>query len=500
MEFSEFACYSNRMKQNFFSRCLGFSLAFILGVFGAQKQAFAESTPIDNLYHYKLSNGLELFVAENHNVPLVYIETAVRCGAYTQGPETAGLFHLYEHMMFKGNSLYKNAARVTSALNDMGVTNWNGSTDLECVNYFFTIPSAQLRKGLEFWSAAIRSPLMDKKELENEKKVVLSEIAANYSSPERISRFYHSKKLFADSPWKLDTSGSSSVVQNATVKTLKNIQKTFYVPNNSAVFVGGDVNPEEVYKMVQEIYGSWKKAKNPFDKVSFRHSKEPFEKPVFAVMPFEKISKEIAEIEVSYRGPDIAFDREDSYPADIFVDSLSNPGGLFKRSIMKDGYIGVPSVDYVSAGFRSRKSCGVFSFVVNVTMPEAELAERTKYFAQQLPSIVEEAAASLRKEEILRTVNRLEDSNIYTNETASGILSTMRFWWTCADSEYRYSYAQKMAAVSEENVVDFVKKYIYRKNPLVVVYVNPEIFEESKEDFIQAGFEIVSAENAFWFK
>ena len=76
----------------------------------------------------------------------------------------------------------------------------------------------------------------------------------------------------------------------------------------------------------------------------------------------------------------------------------------------------------------------------------------------------------------------------------------MRFWWTCADSEYRYSYAQKMAAVSEENVVDFVKKYIYGKNPLVVVYVNPEIFEESKEDFIQAGFEIVSAENAFWFK
>lgn len=58
--------------------------------------AFAEKTPVKSLFHYELENGLSLFVAENHSVPLSYIEIAVRCGAYTQTAENAGLFHLYE--------------------------------------------------------------------------------------------------------------------------------------------------------------------------------------------------------------------------------------------------------------------------------------------------------------------------------------------------------------------------------------------------------------------
>jgi zinc protease len=132
---------------------------------------YAEETPVPNLYQYKLDNGLMLFVAENHAVPLAYIEIAVKCGAYTQTPETAGLFHLYEHMMFKGNSLYPNAAAVQDALSKLGVASWNGTTSLECVNYFFTIPSDKIEDGLNFWNSAIRFPLLDKRELENEKKL-----------------------------------------------------------------------------------------------------------------------------------------------------------------------------------------------------------------------------------------------------------------------------------------------------------------------------------------
>ncbi|MBQ1591676.1 MAG: insulinase family protein, partial [Treponema sp.] len=129
--------------------------------------------------HYSehtLSNGLTVFTSENHAVPLVYIEIAVKAGGVTQTKENAGLFHLYEHMMFKGNSLYPDAASVQKALSDMGCTNWNGTTGLNCVNYFITVPSDQLETGLAFWNAAIRSPLMKEDELEKEKKVVLSEI------------------------------------------------------------------------------------------------------------------------------------------------------------------------------------------------------------------------------------------------------------------------------------------------------------------------------------
>lgn len=102
-------------------------------------QLYAEKTPVEDLYSYTLDNDLSLFVAEDHSVPLVYIDIAVRAGATTQTPETAGLFHLYEHMMFKGNELYPNAAAVQRAVKDMGVSKWNAFTQVDCVHYYFTL-------------------------------------------------------------------------------------------------------------------------------------------------------------------------------------------------------------------------------------------------------------------------------------------------------------------------------------------------------------------------
>ena len=86
-------------------------LIFILAV----SFSFAEKTPVKNLSSYKLENGLELYVMENHSAPLVYIEIAVKAGGIAQKKEDAGLFHLYEHMMFKGNTKYQNAASVQKA-------------------------------------------------------------------------------------------------------------------------------------------------------------------------------------------------------------------------------------------------------------------------------------------------------------------------------------------------------------------------------------------------
>ena len=139
----------------------------------------------------KLENGLEVFVLENHTVPLVYVEIAVKCGAFTQEEETSGLFHLYEHLMFKGNSKYKSAQEVNKALNDLGTASWNGTTGLECVNYYFTIPKDQLKEGLEFWSSAIRNPLLDKKELERE-ILILKKIK---NTPQKYPRDKNKPKL-----------------------------------------------------------------------------------------------------------------------------------------------------------------------------------------------------------------------------------------------------------------------------------------------------------------
>lgn len=462
----------------------------------AKTFVFAQETPIKGLFSYTLDNGLSLFVAENHAVPLAYVEIAVKCGSFTQTGQTQGLFHLYEHMMFKGNSLYKDAAAVNGALSDMGVAQWNGSTGVECVNYYFTIPAEKLEQGLNFWNAAIRSPKMDSKELENEKKVVLAEIQSNFSNQSWCFSNQKNNLMFSEAPWKLNPSGTVQTVQNASISQLKKIQKRFYIPNNSALFVGGDVNPDEVFLLVNKIFGSWKKRANPFeekksnpDKI-VQFSKTPLEKPTFCVMPYERISKDIAEIEVSYRGPDCLFDKEDTYTADVLANLLSNPMGFYKMALTEDPLLFVPDPSYAWGGYYTRKTCGELSFGIMVQNPEMSLAERAEYFQNGISEMIHNIALQTDEKQMNDLILRVEDSKILESQTAQGLLETLRFWWTVADSSYYFSYIENLKSVNAQMIEDFNYKYFVGKNPLVTVIVNPEVFQKIKDDFEQKGFVI----------
>ena len=134
----------------FLRRRAGLLFAFVAAIGLATLSA--EGPAAGGVAHRVLPNGLEVFVAENHAVPLVTVSVAFRGGAIAQSPETSGLFHLYEHMLFTSNEKYPNQAAFTGALNKMGVANWNGATGTEYINYYITVPSDKLGDGIEFWS------------------------------------------------------------------------------------------------------------------------------------------------------------------------------------------------------------------------------------------------------------------------------------------------------------------------------------------------------------
>lgn len=484
---------------NFSVRKTAAALVLALGVFF---RVFSEKTPVENLYQYRLDNGLSVFIAENHTVPLVDIEIAVRCGAVSQSPENAGLFHLFEHMMFKGNSRYKDSAAMQHALSDLGVADWNGSTDLECVNYYFTIPSDQLEEGLEFWSSAIRTPRISRAELETEKKVVLAEIQGDAASPYRIASGEMRRLLFPDAPWRLDPSGSADVVKNATVRQLKDIQKKYYVPENAALFVGGDLDPEAALALAEKIYGSWKPGKNaaaPPEKMN----PAPLSAAAFRVMPDDGTAEGVAQISVRYRGPDAEFDRGDTYAADFLSHCAEDPHSYFKQAAAADPLLLVPDPDYISGGYVTRRLCGVLSFGVTVQSPARSLPERAAYFLEKLPELLENTVPedTAARRALFETVRqRISDSMIYDQETARGLLSVLRFWWICADADYYYTYRENMDGVSREDVTAFIGRYVRDANPVVTVFVNPAVYEKTKEDFARHGFQEISADTAFWWK
>ena len=287
---------------------------------------FCEETSIQNLHKFKLKNGLTLFVAENHAVPLVYTEIAFRTGGIHQTKETAGLFHLFEHMLFNGNDLYPDSAAVNDALQNFGLTSYNGTTSSNRVNFFFEIPSHELENGLKFWNAAITSSKFDKNSLENEKKVVISEITKNYADLNRMLSLAISKLLYPESTWKDDISGPIKNIQNATVEQLLEIKENFFIPNNAALFIGGDVDPKQTFKLVNKIFGSW--SNNGKDAPALEKSPKvaEYDKPQFFVFPTTGIAKDYMQTTVVYAGPGFDNDKDGFIASYHFMNKFSSNG------------------------------------------------------------------------------------------------------------------------------------------------------------------------------
>ena len=479
-----------------------FSLIMALVILSVS-YVFADKTPISNLYEYHLDNGLTLFVAENHSVPLAYVEIAVKAGATTQTPETAGLFHLYEHMMFKGNALYKDAASVQKALSDMGVADWNGTTGVDHVNYYFTIPSDQSENGLAFWNAAIRSPSMNEIEFEGEKDVVLAEIEGDVADPDSILVNYMNGELFPDAPYRNDPAGSYPVVKNATVEQLRYIQNHYYIPANACLFVGGDVKSSDVYAMVKKIYGSWSNNGNSAPLPAPQQKTEPFSDVDYVVMPYDRLGSDYAITYVSWRGPDTDYDLEDTYAADYLCQLMADPSGILKQSIVNNEELGVPATDYVSGGYGTSRAAGQIDFTAYMLDPSSSLASRAKLFMEQIqneivPSIAEDESL-YSKAMVKQIASNLENDDIFNAQTAKGLLSNLRFWWCCSSPDYYYSYNKKLLNIKQSDMQKFIAKYFEGKKPLVTVLVNPSVYNVTKNEYKALGYKVVDAGSSQWW-
>lgn len=464
----------------------------------------SQSTNLSGVYRYKLDNGLELFVAENSAAPLAYVEIAVRAGSVAHTPETAGFFHLYEHMLFKGNAKYANQVEFTEAMNKMGEIDHNGTTSIDRVNYFFTIPSSQVKNGLEFWSYAVRTPKLDEKELENEKKVVLSEIEADFSNPSKICSSGLMRALFPACPWRLDPGGNPDVVRNATVADLKKMQSLFYVPENSAVFVGGDVHHDEIYEYVKEIYGDWKRSENPVPDYGVP-SKSPVAKTEKYVFVNPGSSDSIISAGLYLRGPDGESDAGDTYAADVWSNMASNPSGAFAKTFTSEKSLGIPDSDYVGGFYSTRRASGMIG-ISAAMLSSGDLSPLEK--SEKLLSVIDTKLVPMMQdksrffdEKTLKTVvGQLEDSRIYELESAEALVSNISSVWASVSADYFFSYDENIARVTEDDVVSFVNKYIAGKNGVFLVTVSPGLWQKYSADFTKAGYKQITAENAFWIK
>ncbi len=481
-------------------------LAFALLILASASLALGaeEVAGIQGLFRYKLPNGLEVYAYRDAAVPLVRVQVAFKAGAISQGPETAGLFHLYEHMLFRGTASHPGTAGVKAALASLGVSEWNGGTGAERVDYWITLPSSELSAALAFWADVLAAPSMDETALEAEKDVVVQEIRGRAADPDSIYESALDKRLFAKYPWRRDPAGSEKAVRGATVAALRALASTWFVPSNAAVFVGGDVDPEEVRVAATAAFGSWATAPDPWAKAPPPNPRPGVPRPTWVVYPDPSMPEGIGRVETRYRGPDLGYDPASSYAADLWSALVSPPEGRFKTALAAN----VPKLggkDSIVASYVSQRDGGWISissyFVVDPAAPAVDRArafkERERGF--EITSMKADLGYfSAAEYEAAR--KRLLDYRAMATDTAEGMIETLAFWWAAASVDYYALYPAALAKTGAKEVSAFLDTYIMRNLEVVALRMNPADVDREKRSFSSAGFETVSASNAFWWQ
>ncbi|HAP42979.1 MAG: hypothetical protein A2087_12505 [Spirochaetes bacterium GWD1_61_31] len=466
---------------------------------------FAQATPIPGLTRYTLANGLELYVLENHQVPLSRIQITFRCGALTQTPQTAGLFHLYEHMLFKGNARYATERDFSAAMTALGVSEWNGGTSSEYVTYYFTVPSDRTEQGLDFWAQAVRSPLFDEAEFAIEVDVVVNEINGYNNEPDWINSAAVDRALFPNFPWRRDVGGSEEILRAATVQNMRDIQTRYYIPNNGAIFVAGDVDPTEVLAMVERLYGDWQKGNDPWTPRMPAQATPFGPRPVYLVYPDESLPEGIANVDLRMRGPDVMDDPEATYAADVWGSLVASPNGQYRNNLMRN-VAGMYHKNYISAYYYTQRDGGLVSFGTYFRTDATNNPLTAFAMQRYVPGVMAEVRRIVNEpnyfsaEESAVVKNIMEDGNILSLEKPEAFIESFSFWWAVATADYYFGYVPNMQQIEHADIAAFLQQYVLDNVAIVSIRANPADVEADLANLQAAGFTVVTTENAFWWR
>ncbi len=435
-------------------------LAIVLFLSAVINLAFANKVSEKMFSTFVLENGLRVVVVENDLVPIVTIELAVRNGSFTEGPEYAGLSHLYEHMFFKGNSNYSSSQKFYNALNSLGALS-NARTQEEVVYYYFTIPVENLERGMELMANTVQTPLFDSLELVKEQQVVLGEFDRSEANP-----FFQYDRTMDSVLWREYVTrkqpiGQRDVILSATPDHMRHIQQKYYIPNNSLLIVAGNVDSTTVHDYATQYFNSWERGIDPFvvDPPPFP---DPLKRKELVVVP---AATDFAQIQFKWHGPSVAIDEKATYAADVFSTMLSQQQSRFQRNLVESGLAQSARVHYYTQRYTGPSTVQV------VTVPE-----KAKQALDALWGEIQQFDSPdyFTDEELETAKATLRTGHLYNNENTSEWVHLISFWWSTTGIEYFNSYMDNLTKITRQDIQKYVLNYIKGKNYVLGITTSEE--------------------------
>ena len=216
------------------------------------------SAQVDIPYEkFVLDNGLTLLVHEDRKAPIVSVNVWYHVGSKNENPGKTGFAHLFEHLMFNGSENFNDD--YFQAMERVGATNLNGTTNVDRTNYFEDVPRPAL--DLALWMESDRMGHMlgavDQDKLEEQRGVVQNEKRQGENQPYAVSYELITKNTYPKGhPYSWTVIGEMEDLDAASLEDVHEWFRTYYGAANAVISVAGEIAPEEARDLVEHYFGS----------------------------------------------------------------------------------------------------------------------------------------------------------------------------------------------------------------------------------------------------
>jgi len=234
-----------------------FAVLFLVLAIVTSGSSETKTREIDIPYErFVLDNGLTVIVHEDHKAPIVAINTWYHVGSKNEKPGKTGFAHLFEHLMFGGSENSK--GRYIDAMERIGATDLNGTTNSDRTNYFENVPTSAVDFTLWMESDRMGHLLgtLDQKTLDLQRGVVQNEKRQGENQPYGVTEQLLTQNTYpVGHPYSWTTIGDMADLDAASMTDVKEWFKTYYGPSNVVLVLAGDIDVKTAREKVTKYFG-----------------------------------------------------------------------------------------------------------------------------------------------------------------------------------------------------------------------------------------------------
>ncbi len=410
---------------------------------------------------YRLENGLNVILQEDHSAPVVAVQAWVNVGSADELPDEAGLAHVHEHMLFKGTER-RGVGEIAAEVEGAGglINAW---TSYDQTVYHIVMASRFADRAVDILADALQGSAFDGSELERELQVIQEEISRGEDLPSRVLSQNLFSTAFRAHPYGKPIIGTRESVDSFTRDHVLRFYRRWYRPDNITFVVVGDFAPEAMRAQIESLLGR-------FPASGTERAARP-EEPAQSELRVSVETRDILEghFALGFHVPGL---NHDDIPALDLLSVLLGQGesSILHREIKREKALVTSIYSYVY----TPREPGLMMIAGSFRGDDGGAVDPRAVLTAVLDELFATQHAYVGANDLRRVKTMLESEAIYEAETVQGRANRFGYFHVVAeDLAFEERFMALARAVTPERLNEVARRYLRPEN-LTVALVLPE--------------------------